>query len=511
VSERGLQWEQNLVGWLAHSPSGRREYSAFHIPGVLSHAGADRYVTLLLEHGPGSAGARLKDMLHTGSLDPNDAETAIRWAAGAPSVDDAYMLETARVYLRHRCHAVHAEQVALAADVWDDKLLAAAGAELRQRLAMFNTSTEPNGFTGDGLERAFSVEKQEDLFRLPGYVGKIFRGRLVRGGVVVFQAQPKTGKSATLARMDTAALRYGRNVLHVSVGDEDQYETAARIVSCEFQRNGQPYEDGRNYRGVPCCAKAMAGCDAKCYADNGYGPLSAPCAAQYLEETEVTAILAAFPSFRPCTLCKGTPEYVPGIWWEMANDTPITKEEAREMYDRMVACGEYGRLETLFFPARKVNVSQLAEMIDQRAADGRPVDVLTVDYADMLGIDMKGKGAKWEALMSMWEELRGLAAEKNILVLTATQGNRAGGDMTTQNSTSVAGTRASVDNATLVVALNQTPSERAHHLLRFSVVAARKGSFAPEHQAMCLSRLDIQDPMADSWHCYRKPDARKMN
>lgn len=510
MSERGLEFEQALIGWLAHSPKGRGEFARFYVPGVLEHAGVDRYVELLLKHGPGSAGARLKDMLHTGSIDPQDVETAIRWAAGAPAVDDAYMLETARVYLRHRCHAVHAAQVALAADVWDDGLLKAADAELRGRLAALSQERgESNGFTPAGLERAFSPEKQEDLFRIPGYAGRIFRGRAVRGGLIAFQAQPKVGKSATLARMDTAAMRYGRNVLHVSVGDEDQYDTAARIVSCEFQRNGQPYEEGRNYRGVPCCAKALCGCDNKAYEEGGYGPLNPPVAAQYLEETEVTAILQAFPSFRPCTLCKGTPEYIPGIWWETANDAPITPEEAREMHGKIVACGEYGRIETEFFKARGITVSGLAAMIDQRADSGHPVDVLTVDYADMLGIDLKGKGAKWEGLQAMWEELRGLAAEKNILVLTATQGNRSGGDMTTQNSTSVAGTRASIDNCTLVVALNQTPAERAHHLIRLSVVAARKGAFAPEHQACCISRMDIQDPFFDSWHKWVKADKRR--
>ena len=511
MSERGLQWEQMLLGWLAHSPMGRSEFQTFYVPGVLENAGADKYVELLMQHGPGSAGARLKDMLHTGSVDPQDVETAQRWAAGAPSVDDAYMLETARTYLRHRCHAVHAEQVTLAAEVWDDGLLKAADAELRGRLASLSQEQNNNGFTAAGLERAFSPEKQEDLFRIPGYAGRIFRGRLVRGAVVAFQAQPKIGKSATLARMDTAAIRYGRNVLHVSVGDEDQYDTAARIVSCEFQRNGQPYEDGRNYRGVPCCAKAMVGCDNPGYESSGYGPLASITAAQYLEETEVTAILQAFPSFRPCTLCKGTPDYVPGIWWETANDAPITPEEAREMHGQITACGEYGRIETEFFKARGITVSGLAAMIDQRASDGHPVDVLTVDYADMLGIDTKGKSAKWEGLQAMWEELRGLAAEKNLLVITATQGNRSGGDMTTQNSTSVAGTRASIDNCTLVVALNQTPAERAHHLMRLSVVAARKGAFAPEHQAMVICRHDIQDPLFESWHVWRKADARKTN
>lgn len=511
MSERGLEFEQNLLGWLAHSPKGRQEFSGFWVPGVLENAGADRYVELLLKHGPGSAGARLRDMQHTGSIDPQDVETALRWTQGAPSgVDDAYMLEVARVYLRHRCHAVHAEQVALAADVWDDALMSAADAELRSRLALLaECEGDRNGFTAQGLAKAFSHETQEDMFKIPGYAGRMFRGRLGRGALVAFQAQPKTGKSAVLARCTVAAMRYGRRVLHVSVGDQDQFEAAARVASCEMQRNGQPYEEGSNYRGVPCCAKAMTGCDRPEYEQGGYCPLNPPVAAQYLEETEVTAILQAFPSFRPCTLCKGKPEYVPSLWWEIATETPITEDEAPEIHRQIAACGEYGRLETEFFPARKLTVKQLEEMLDARIAEGCPVDVLVVDYADMLGIDMKGKGAKWEALQFMWEELRALAATRNCLILTATQGNRAGGDMVTQNSTTAAGTRASIDNCTLVIALNQTPAERAHHLLRLSVVAARKGAFAPEHQAMTICRHDIQDPLFESWHVWRKADKRR--
>ena len=510
MSERGLEFEQGLIGWLAHSPKGRGEFAGFYVPGVLEHAGVDRYVELLLKHGPGSAGARLKDMLHTGSIEPQDVETAIRWAAGAPAVDDAYMLETARVYLRHRCHAVHASQVALAADVWDDGLLKAADAELRGRLAMLaHTKEERNGFTSEGLFRAFSHEKQEDMFSMPGYAGKLFAGRLERGALVAFHAQGKTGKSAALTRMATAAVRHARRVLYLSIGDMDQLEAAGRIASCETQRNGQAYAEGRNYRGVPCCAKALCGCDIKAYEEGGYGPLNPPVAAQYLEETEVTAILQAFPSFRPCTLCKGTADYVPGIWWETANDAPITSEEARSIYHAMRDCGEYGKIETEFFGARKITVSQIGAMLDDRRAEGYPVDVLVVDYADLMGIEAPKGAPKWEGLQYMWEQLRALAAEQNCLILTATQGNRVGGDMVTQNSTTVAGTRASIDNCTLVVSLNQTPSERAHHLLRLSVVAARKGSFAPEHQAKCIARMDIQDPFFDSWHVWVKADKRR--
>lgn len=509
MSERGLEFEQNLVGWLAHSPSGRSNFATWYVPDVLLNKGVDKYIEMLLQHGPGSAGARLKDMQHTGSIDTEDVETAVRWSKGAPAVDDDYMLETAKVYYRYRCHAVHSEQVILATEVWDEKLIEAADAELRKRMAKLSDKKKhQNGFTAAGVAKAFSKEKREDLFTFSGYVGRFFRGRSARGDFIAFQAQPKTGKSAAIARCGVAGVRNGRRVLHISVGDQDQYESAARIISSEFQRNGEPYgEDG--YRGIPCCAKCKSGCDKKCFEENGYAPLNPPVAAQYLEETEVPAILDAFPSFKPCTLCKGTRDYVPGIWWERADDAPIDEEEAVDLYEEMVACGEYGQIETLYYPARQLTATDLANLLEERKQQGRPVDILEVDYADMMGIE--SGVPKWEGLQYMWESMRALAPEDtgyNCLVITGTQGNRSGGDMKTQNTTTSAGTRASVDNATLVLSLNQTAAERAHHLLRVAVVAARKGSFAPEHQAMCISRMDIQDPFFDSWHVWVKADKR---
>lgn len=506
MSERGLEFESALLGWLTYSPVGRREFLGIFSP-VLEHEGANAYVQILHEHGLPSAAARLRELVHVGKVEAADAEAAIRWAKQAPDVDDEYMLTTARQHLKARCYAIHAAQAAKAAEIWDDSLVAAANAELKDNLAKL-VVVENSGFTAAGVAKAFGAEENSDLFSLPGYVGRVFKGRCDRGSLIAIQAQPKTGKSAVLVRMAVAAIRYGNRVLHVSIGDQDQYEAAARIISCESQRNGMVYVEGRQFVPVSCCARAKAGCDKECFAAQGYRPLSPPVPAQYLDESEVEAILKAFPSFAPCTLCRGTPDYVPSIWWQKATTAPLTEKEAIDIYESIVSCGEYGRIETLFYGARQITVSGLSALVDKRKETGTPVDVLVVDYADMIGLDSYNGKAKWEKLQFMWEELRALAATQNILILTATQGNRGGGSMQTQDSTTVAGTRASVDNCTLVVALNQTPAERARGVIRVSEVAARKGSFAPEHQAECISRMDIQDPLYDSWHKWVKTDTR---
>ena len=70
MGERGLEFESALIGWLAHSPKGRGEFAGFYVPGVLEHAGVDRYVEVLLKHGPGSAGARLKAIAKKAGVNP---------------------------------------------------------------------------------------------------------------------------------------------------------------------------------------------------------------------------------------------------------------------------------------------------------------------------------------------------------------------------------------------------------------------------------------------------------
>ena len=507
MSERNLEFEKALLGWLSHSERGLREFKALHIPKVYETRAAGRYIDLLLKHGAGSAGQRLKELSYSGALDPQEADNAVRWSQDNPKVDDGYMLETTRCYLRQRCQAVYAEQLTLASDVWDDNLQKAAEKELHERLArLADDKKEENGFTVQGLIAAFSSENRENLFELPGYAGKLFRNRLRRGDLVTFQAQPKVGKSAMLVRCGVAAMRYGRRLLYISIGDMSEGDVATRILACESQRNSLPYEPD-DCIAVPCCAKAFVGCLKECYRTGGYSPMNPPLAAQYLEETEVSAILQAFPSFKPCTLCRGTLDYKPSVWWRLPEDNLIDLDAAMEIFGEIQRCGEYGPVEALFKPARQVTVSTLDDMLNERRRRKEAVDVLVIDYADLTGIDTKH--SKWEGLQYMWEELRALAKKQNCLVLTATQGNRTGGDMTTQSTTTVAGTRASVDNCTALISINQTPAEKSHRVLRLSVLAARSGSFAQEHQAMCISRMDIQDPIYDSWHKWVKTDKRK--
>lgn len=503
MSARHLEFEAALVGWLAFSPQGRLAFSQSWVPDVLEHAGANAAVSILLQHGPGALEMRLADLVIERKLEEQEAKEAARWARSAPPTDDVYMLEIAIPYLRRRARAIHAEQISLADVGWDDNLVTAADAQLKERLAA-TEERSANGFTAAGLSAALSPEASVDMFTIPGYVGLMFKSRLTRGAVVSIQAQPKAGKSAVLVRLAVAAMRVGHRVLHVSISDMGETESAMRIVQCECGRNAQPYPEGRRFIPVPCCTKALVGCAENRYTTEGYRPLNPPVNAAYLNETEPEAILQAFPSFRPCTLCRGTSLYSPGVWWEKCTTQPMDSEEAVKHLESIIACGEYGKVETLFYPARGVTVSNLQALVDQRQDD--PVDVLVVDYADMMGYEGGHVGKKWEGLQSVWEDLRGLAKERNILILTATQGNRSGGRAQTQDSTTVAGTRASIDNCTLALSLNQTPQERARGILRLGVVAARVGSFAPEHQAMCISRMDIQDPFSDSWHTWVKAE-----
>jgi hypothetical protein len=107
-------------------------------------------------------------------------------------------------------------------------------------------------------------------------------------------------------------------------------------------------------------------------------------------------------------------------------------------------------------------------------------------------------------MRAVWEELRNISAERDMLILAVTQANRSGGIIETQTMETVGRTKTAVDNCTTAFSANQTAAERSMGVMRISVMAAREFKFAPEHQAMCCSWLHVQDPFAESFHCYRK-------
>ena len=81
-----------------------------------------------------------------------------------------------------------------------------------------------------------------------------------------------------------------------------------------------------------------------------------------------------------------------------------------------------GDLVVKYYPTKSVGVMALKAHIEKTIMQGKQVDLVIVDYGDLLKVNTKKD--KHEALEDLYEELRGMAGEYNIPVWTASQAGR---------------------------------------------------------------------------------------
>lgn len=104
-------------------------------------------------------------------------------------------------------------------------------------------------------------------------------------------------------------------------------------------------------------------------------------------------------------------------------------------------------------------------------------DLIILDYADLMRIDPRYRR---EELGTVYVDLRGLAVERNIAVVTASQSNRVGGAARLVEDVHVAEDWSKIATLDLALTYNQTDEEKELNLARLYVSNARneEGNFA---------------------------------
>ena len=124
------------------------------------------------------------------------------------------------------------------------------------------------------------------------------------------------------------------------------------------------------------------------------------------------------------------------------------------------------------FPTGQLTVNQLAAYLDglEASMDGYTPDLLIVDYADIMSIDISNYRL---ALGQIYVGLRGLAAQRNMAVATASQSNREGATAKRVNSTNVAEDWSKIATVDCVMTYSRTEVEKELGLARLYVANAR--------------------------------------
>lgn len=124
------------------------------------------------------------------------------------------------------------------------------------------------------------------------------------------------------------------------------------------------------------------------------------------------------------------------------------------------------------FPSGTMRPSDLRRLLEHYKAQGIVFDLVIVDYADLMAPERATDNVQ-ENSKSVYVNLRGIAMQDNIAILTATQTNRNGATKAVATMTDVAEDFNKIRIADIVISINRSEEERAMNQARLYFAASR--------------------------------------
>lgn len=133
-----------------------------------------------------------------------------------------------------------------------------------------------------------------------------------------------------------------------------------------------------------------------------------------------------------------------------------------------------GSLTIKHYPTKSASVNTLTSHIQKMISLGETIDLIVVDYADIMKDTSYAKEVR-HALGSIYEELRGLAGELNVPVWTASQANRSALEEDVIEASKVSESYQKVMTADFVISLSRKIGDKAADTGRFHIIKNRFG------------------------------------
>ncbi|MCL2103607.1 MAG: hypothetical protein FWH21_00910 [Kiritimatiellaeota bacterium] len=363
------------------------------------------------------------------------------------------------------------------------------------------------------------------LFKIDGYAGVLLNPHLKRDNFIGFVAGPKAGKTSILVQLAVKSLLAGNDTLFISCGDESEVKINGRIATLGTGNAVAPEFAGEKAVPIPDC---LLNAEGNCPLGMGGVPRKVKPIGDIVKDFTPLEMLddtlrqlwrdETGNPYVPCDHCycpfdgtqtpaqvKNSKHFKAGVWWKKTRVDQITPEALSELAEwfalttpaklRISEC-DTGK----FTPS---NVDRLLDTLD--AQYGFVPSVLIIDYVDLMKQEEGRRSDKdHDGMRRLWETLRDISKRRDILVLTVTQLNRAGFSQESATLENLGRTKTGADNCTAFFAINQTFDEHRMGLFRLSKLVAREGHYDPEHQALCYSRLAVQNPFALSAFVYKR-------
>lgn len=279
------------------------------------------------------------------------------------------------------------------------------------------------------IQKAFE-SASDPLIRYHGALGKFFGDRLERDGLVYFEGPEKRGKTFWLMDMVFRAAEQRRRVAYFQVGDMSQDQILRRMM---VRAAGTPMQ--------PCTVKFPIG---------------------------ITTVKDD-DGFRKAKVKFEERVFDTGLDWVTAS------RAARALqYKQIKSKSTYIRLSV--HPNDTLSVPDIRSTLTEWAREGWVVDVLVIDYADILRMDYYGLEGR-DRINQTWKDLRKISQVFHCLVLSASQSDAAGGEAYTLGRKHFSEDKRKRSHVTGTIGLNQTEEEKRLGVMRLNWIVLREGAY----------------------------------
>ena len=135
-----------------------------------------------------------------------------------------------------------------------------------------------------------------------------------------------------------------------------------------------------------------------------------------------------------------------------------------------------GQLIIKYFPTKSVGVTSLLAHANLVKNMGFPIDMVVVDYADILSTPYAGQNSNtYTEQGSIYEELRGMAGELDCPIWTASQASRSSLGDDIIEAEKVADSYRKIMTADFVLSLSRKAADKSNNTGRFHVIKNRFG------------------------------------
>ena len=360
----------------------------------------------------------------------------------------------------------------------------------------------------DALQEATSIN-EEPLISMGGAFGELVCPHIKTGKFVFFVATAKAGKTWCLYTLASMAYNSGRNVLIFSSGDMDKSDNSIRIghIMSRNDTASDPTHTGIYAYPVLDC---MLNQDQSCQISTNKVAL-----ADYIEketqkyDTPEKLLATMPPNYAPCANCKTCDKCVP-TWCYEPHDVQYKGWQGLNTH-KDISKRRNGKVKfrIKIYPNNTLTTTEIEKQIANCAEIEKWVpDLVIIDYADIMAWEVGDtERDNRHKENTRWKNLRKLSQSKyRPCILTVTQSNRAGYNMSSLDATNVNEDRRKLDHATAVFSLNQTPLEKEYRIARTACLMARGKSASSYREIILLQAYESGRFVRDSFWRRKKKE-----